>query len=95
MCIRVRGIMDENSKIKEDSPADNSSSDERKDYALIEILMRLSALEKVLVENGTVTLEDLIKHVKNSADTLLERMKANADQQSVINIPGNKSNLKN
>ena len=57
--------------------------------------MRLSALEKVLVENGTVTQEDLIKHVKNSADTLLERMKANADQQSVINIPGNKSNLKN
>lgn len=86
--------MDDNSKKNKDQDSPNMTNEERKDYAIIEILMRLSALEKVLVEKDIVKQEELIKYIKSSTDTLLEHMKVSADK-AAINVLNNKDSLKN
>jgi len=56
------------------------NTEERRDYALIEILMRLSALEKILVDKGIVNAEDLLGYIKNSVNALIEHMQDGVDK---------------
>jgi hypothetical protein len=74
---------------------ENLSSEERRDYALIEILMRLSALEKVLVDKGVINAKDLLDYIKNSANALIEHMQAGVDKDKLNNILKNSTGIKN
>jgi hypothetical protein len=68
------------------SDKENLNTEERRDYALIEILMRLSAVEKILVDKGIVNADDLLGYIKNSVNALIEHMQAGVDKDKLSNI---------
>jgi len=75
---------------------ENLNTEERRDYALIEILMRLSALEKILVDKGIINAEDLLGYIKNSVNTLIEHMQAGIDKDKLSSmLKGSSSGIKN
>lgn len=65
---------------------ENLNTEERRDYALIEILMRLSALEKILVDKGIVNADDLLVYIKNSVNVLTELMQENVDKDKLSSM---------
>ncbi len=68
------------------SDKENLNTEERRDYALIEILMRLSALEKILVDKGIINADDLLGYIKDSVNTLIEHMQTGVDKDKLSNM---------
>lgn len=70
------------------------SLEERRDHVLIEILMRLSSLERLIIDKGLIEEEEFVTYIKNSYDLLMEHMKAGVDE-SLIDTMLNNNGLKN
>jgi len=50
------------------------------DYSLIEIMLRLSAIESLLVKNGVLKNDDIVSEMKKISDDVQEKIKLAAEQ---------------
>lgn len=78
-----------------DNKENLNTAEERRDFALIEILMRLSALEKILVDKGVINTEDLLGYIKNSVNELIEHMQAGIDKEKLSSMLKGSNGIKN
>lgn len=63
-------------------------TEERQDKLITELLLRISALEKVLIKNKVVAKEELVQEAKDSLKQLVTAMSANGlfkDAEVVLN----------
>jgi hypothetical protein len=54
--------------------------EERRDHVLIEILMRLSSLERLIIDKGLIDEKELLAYIQSSYDLLMEQMKSGIDE---------------
>jgi hypothetical protein len=50
------------------------------DYSLIEIMLRLSAIESLLVKSGVLKNDDIVSEMKKISDDVQEKIKLAAEQ---------------
>jgi len=68
------------------------SEEFKKDYAIVEILLRLAAIETVLINKGIISDKDLAEQINNSTNQLVEYIKNNLNNDLLESL---KSNIKN
>lgn len=65
---------------------DHLLMEDKRDYALVEILLRLSSLENLLINTGVIKREDLTSYLREASDLLVDSLKDTLEKGALDNV---------